>query len=69
MLGTEQEAIRLARRYGADETDARIAALLHDCTKKLDMEQQLALCRRYDIRPVSYTHLDVYKRQIIIRSP
>ncbi len=48
--GTEQEAIRLARRYGADETDARIAALLHDCTKKLDMEQQLALCRRYDIR-------------------
>lgn len=50
VLGTEQEAIRLARRYGADETDARIAALLHDCTKKLDMEQQLALCRRYDIR-------------------
>ena len=50
VLGTEQEAIRLARRYGADETDARIAALLHDCTKKLDMEQQLALCRGYDIR-------------------
>lgn len=50
VLGTEQEAIRLARRYGADETDARIAALLHDCTKKLDMEQQLALCHRYDIR-------------------
>ena len=50
VLGTEQEAIRLARRYGADETDARIAALLHDCTKKLDMEQQLVLCRRYDIR-------------------
>ena len=46
VLGTEQEAIRLARRYGADETDARIAALLHDCTKKLDMEQQLALCHR-----------------------
>ena len=50
VLGTEQESIRLARRYGADETDARIAALLHDCTKKLDMEQQLALCHRYDIR-------------------
>ena len=50
VLGTEQEAVRLARQYGADETQARIAALLHDCTKKLDMEQQLALCRRYDIR-------------------
>ena len=35
---------------GPFETDARIAALLHDCSKKLDMEQQLALCRRYDIR-------------------
>jgi nicotinate-nucleotide adenylyltransferase len=49
VLGTEQEAIRLARQYGADVTDARIAALLHDCTKKLDMEEQLNLCRRYHI--------------------
>ena len=49
VLGTEQEAIRLARRYGADETDARIAALLHDCTKKLDMPEQLALCAQYGI--------------------
>lgn len=49
MLGTEQEAIRLAERYGADVEKARVAALLHDCTKKLDMEEQLALCRRYGI--------------------
>ena len=49
VLGTEQEAVRLARQYGADETQARIAALLHDCTKKLDMDQQLALCRQYGI--------------------
>ena len=47
VLGTEQEAIRLAERYGADVEKARRAALLHDCTKKLDMEEQLALCRRY----------------------
>lgn len=33
VLGTEQEAVRLAERYGADVTKARIAALLHDCTK------------------------------------
>ena len=50
VLGTEQEAIRLAERYGADVEKARVAALLNDCTKKLDMEQQLALCRRYGIR-------------------
>ena len=49
VLGTEQEAVRLARRYGADETKARIAALLHDCTKKLDLDAQLALCERYGI--------------------
>lgn len=49
VLGTEEEAVRLAKRYGADERKARIAALLHDCTKKLDMEQQLALCETYSI--------------------
>lgn len=49
VLGTEHEAAVLARRYGADVTSARIAALLHDCTKKLSMEEQLALCEQYGI--------------------
>ena len=49
VLGTEQEAIRLAERYGADVEKARVAALLHDCTKKLDMPTQLALCGQYGI--------------------
>ena len=49
VLGTEQEAVRLAEKYGADVTKARIAALLHDCTKKLDMDEQLAMCRQYAI--------------------
>lgn len=49
VLGTEQEAIRLAIRYGADVEKARIAALLHDCTKKLEMDDQLALCAQYHI--------------------
>ena len=50
VLGTEQEAIRLAERYGADVGKARVAALLHDCTKKLGMEEQLALCGKYGIQ-------------------
>ena len=50
VLGTEQEAVRLAERYGADVEKARVAALLHDCTKKLSMEEQLALCTKYDIQ-------------------
>lgn len=49
VLGTEEEAVRLAQRYGADVTQARIGALLHDCTKKLNMDQQLALCDKYHI--------------------
>ena len=49
VLGTEAEAVRLVRRYGGDETQARIAALLHDCTKKLEMPEQLALCEKYGI--------------------
>ena len=50
VLGTEAEAVRLARRYGVDEQEARIAALLHDCTKKLNIEEQLALCEKYGVQ-------------------
>lgn len=49
VLGVEQEARRLAERYGADVEKARFAALLHDCTKKLELNEQLALCARYGI--------------------
>ena len=49
VLGTEQEAIRLAERYGADVEKARRAALLHDCTKKLNLEEQLAVAERFHV--------------------
>jgi len=59
VLGTEQEAVRLAERYGADVEKARVAALLHDCTKKLEMDEQKVLCARYDIEldPLEQTAL------------
>lgn len=47
--GCEEECVRLARRWGADERAARRAGILHDCTKYLEMEEQLALCERYGI--------------------
>lgn len=47
--GCEEEAVKLARRWGADEDAARAAAILHDCTKYLNLEEQLSLCRKYDI--------------------
>ena len=47
--GTEEEAVRLAARWDVDTEQARRAAILHDCTKYLDMEDQLKLCRKYGI--------------------
>ncbi|MGM9619663.1 MAG: nicotinate-nucleotide adenylyltransferase [Oscillospiraceae bacterium] len=50
VLGTERTAAHLAEKYGADVGAARRAALLHDCTKRLSMEEQLALCELYGLR-------------------
>lgn len=47
--GVEEEAVRLARRWGADETMARRAGILHDCTKYLELDDQLELCRKYGV--------------------
>ena len=47
VLGCRQTAVELAKRYGADETDAARAALLHDITKALDGPLQLTLCHAY----------------------
>jgi len=47
--GTEEEAVRLAKHWGVDETTARRAAILHDCTKYLNLEEQLALCSKYGV--------------------
>ncbi len=44
VLGCREEAVRLARRWGADELDAENAAILHDITKKMPAEEQLRLC-------------------------
>ena len=49
VLGCRDTAVRLAKRWGADETDAARAALLHDVTKALDGPLQLTLCEAYGI--------------------
>lgn len=51
VLGTEATAAALAQRYGADVEKARVAALLHDSTKRFSPQEQLALCERYGIAP------------------
>ena len=49
VLGCRDAAVSLARKWGADETDAARAALLHDITKALDGPLQLTLCSEYGI--------------------
>ena len=57
--GVEEEAARLARRWGADETLARRAGVLHDCTKYLELPEQLALCQQYGVE------LDALEQQAV----
>ena len=47
--GCEEEAIRLAERWGADPYEAAAAGILHDITKRLSVEEQLILCDKYGI--------------------
>ena len=45
--GVRDTCIALAKRWGADETDAGRAGMLHDITKALDGPLQLTLCSAY----------------------
>ena len=45
--GCEEEAVRLADRWGENAEDAAEAAILHDLTKKYDLAGQLKLCAEY----------------------
>ena len=47
VLGCRDTAVKLAKHWGADETDAARAGILHDVTKALDGPLQLTLCDEY----------------------
>ncbi len=47
VLGCRDTAVELARHWGADETDAARAGILHDITKAIDGPLQLTLCQAY----------------------
>ena len=49
VAGCESEAVRLAMRWGEDPETAAEAGILHDITKKLNFDEQLILCGKYDI--------------------
>lgn len=49
VMGVEEEAVKLAKFWGADPELARHAGILHDCTKYLELAPQLHLCAKYGI--------------------
>lgn len=49
-LGCRDTARELAKIWGADETDAARAGMLHDVTKALDGQLQLKLCHEYGVQ-------------------
>jgi len=51
----ETEAVRLAKRWGADPDLAREAAILHDITKKLDFSQNMCIIAEHgiEIKPLA----------------
>lgn len=48
-LGVCDEAVKLAKLYGADTEKAYMAGLLHDCAKGYDTNKQIELCAEYGI--------------------
>ena len=59
VMGVEEESVKLALRWGADPELARHAGILHDCTKYLGREEQLALCTQNGIE------IDELERQAV----
>ena len=49
VLGCRDTAVQMAKHWGASETDAARAGILHDITKALDGPLQLTLCSQYGI--------------------
>ena len=49
VMGVEEEAVKLAQRWGADPELARRAGILHDCTKYYELPEQLDICEEYGV--------------------
>jgi predicted HD superfamily hydrolase involved in NAD metabolism len=45
ILGVEEKAVELGKRYQADENKLRIAAILHDVAKSMQVDELEKICR------------------------
>ena len=55
VLGCAQTAVQLAELWGVSQQDAYRAGILHDVTKALPGDLQLALCDRYGVELDSFS--------------
>ncbi len=44
-LGVEEKAVELAKKYGVDEEKVRIAAILHDIAKSMEIDKMEEICK------------------------
>ena len=51
VLGVKASAVKLAERYGEDMEKAAIAALIHDCAKKMKDEELIAIVEKAGYSP------------------
>jgi len=58
-LAVCEVAVQLAERFGVDKDQAYLAALLHDCARGLNTEQQLEYCRKHEIELDDYMKSDI----------
>lgn len=49
-VNVSKEAVRLARKYGADEEKAELAGLLHDVMKDAGKKEQLEIIEQYGVK-------------------
>jgi predicted HD superfamily hydrolase involved in NAD metabolism len=54
-----EAAVTLAERFGTNKEKAYLAALLHDCARGLDGEQQIAYCKEKNIELDDYMKNDI----------
>lgn len=48
-LGVVETAVKMAQIFGADVKKTEIAALLHDCAKQIPHQEQLLMCKEFNI--------------------
>lgn len=57
-LGVVQMAEKLAIKYGADIEKVRVAALLHDICKEMEIDLQIKICRDFFKEEIGLENLD-----------